>query len=343
MIKAIDKKYCVGDLVQLMPATHVCHLIVSADEIILLKVGDDVLVNKYANHPSRESFPYHEEERHDWAHFTELFEYNKMYLNFKGCNFRKYYFFKGSERALYLDEHLPVDEGYGEKKSLELDRQGIEELFDGSNYDAMYIIDRNGKILFARNDKDNVRFGENVIPSDDEIVEMELRKRKGDYNLARALNSENDTKDNYRKAEEPKSIDEIKNLKLYGPALFSKYAHLLLTVKDGKFDLKWFRIDFLLKDKFRLTTSPIVIVEPTIDDVLEFSQEYEIRNTPEPVVSIPSFESVHTPENQDNAMNVINTTIDSYAQQELGQSQEPKDGFYKRLQRRLKGNVSDKK
>ena len=42
MIKAIDKKYCIGDLVQLMPYTDSCHLIVNADEIILLKVGDNL-------------------------------------------------------------------------------------------------------------------------------------------------------------------------------------------------------------------------------------------------------------------------------------------------------------
>ena len=58
MIKAIDKKYCIGDLVQLMPYTDSCHLIVNADEIILLKVGDKVLVNKYANHPSRNLYCY---------------------------------------------------------------------------------------------------------------------------------------------------------------------------------------------------------------------------------------------------------------------------------------------
>lgn len=62
MIQAIDKKYCIGDLVQLMPYTDSCHLIVNANEIILLKVGSKILVNKYANHPSRNLFPYHEKK-----------------------------------------------------------------------------------------------------------------------------------------------------------------------------------------------------------------------------------------------------------------------------------------
>lgn len=146
-----------------MPYTDDCHLIVSADEIILLKVGDKVLVNKYVNHPDRNLFPYHEKEKNDWQHFTELFEYNKTYLTFRGSEggfrFHKYYFFKGSDRALWLEESLPVDERYVVENSVELDRHDIEEIFDSSNYDSMYVINRNGRILFARNDKDKIHIG----------------------------------------------------------------------------------------------------------------------------------------------------------------------------------------
>ena len=191
MIKAIDKKYCIGDLVQLMPYTDSCHLIVNADEIILLKVGDKVLVNKYANHPSRNLFPYHEKEQNDKNHFTELFEYNKTYLNFRGSvggfSFHQDYFFKGSERALYLDQSLPVDDRNAVKDSIELSRQEIEELFDSSNYDSMYVIDRNGRISFARNDKDKICIGKKVIPSDDEIVEMVRELDENEFNSSRIL------------------------------------------------------------------------------------------------------------------------------------------------------------
>lgn len=340
MIKAIDKQYCIGNLVQLMPYTDACHLIVSANEIILLKVGDKVLVNKYVNHPSRNLFPYHEKEKNDWQHFTELFEYNKTYLTFRGSvggfRFHKYYFFKGSDRALWLEESLPVDERYAVENSVELNRHEIEEIFDSSNYDSMYIIDRNGRISFARNDRDKIHIGKNVIPSDDRIVEMELRSRKADYTLAKAINPDNDTTENYQKANTPKTIEEIKDFKVYGPALFAKYSDMLLTVKDGKFDLKWFRIDFIEKDKFKLTSSPISIVEPTIDDVIQFSSNHEIENTPEPSKPILSFEQVHTPKNQDMAVNTIKTTIDDYEHQESEQPQKAENGIYKRLRKIFK-------
>lgn len=45
MIQPVEKKYCIGNLVQVMPNTEACHLIVSVDEIILLRVGDRILVN----------------------------------------------------------------------------------------------------------------------------------------------------------------------------------------------------------------------------------------------------------------------------------------------------------
>ena len=341
MIKAINKKYCIGDLVQLMPDTDSCHLIVNADEIILLKVGDKVLVNKYANHPSRNLFPYHEKEQNDRDHFTELFEYNKTYLNFRGSvggfSFHQDYFFKGSERALYLDQSLPVDDGNAVKDSIELSRQEIEELFDSSNYDSMYVIDRNGRISFARNDKDKICIGKKVIPSDDEIVEMELRNRKGDYNIARAINPENDTTENYQKANTPKTIDEIRDFKVYGPFFFANYSDMLLTVKDGKFDLKWFRIDFIEKDRFRLTTSPIAIVEPTIDDVLSYSAKYDIDYTPEPYKPPKSFSEVHTEENQAMAVNSTLDLIDSQEQPEDESITEEK-GLKKSLRRLFKKN-----
>ena len=83
MIKAIDSNYCIGDFVQLMPYTDACQLIMSTDEILLLKVGNKVLVNKYTNHPNRYLFPYSDKEKNSINsysnNYNQLFEYNKLY------------------------------------------------------------------------------------------------------------------------------------------------------------------------------------------------------------------------------------------------------------------------
>lgn len=267
-----------------MPYTDSCHLIISADEIILLKVGDKIIVNKYTNHPSRNLFPYSEKEQIDCHHFTQLFEYNKTYLNFRasvrGLSAHQEYFFKGSNRALWLTKPLSIDDRNQIEDSVELSRQEIEEIFNSNNYDSIYVIDKSGIISFARNDKDKVCIGKKVIPSDEEIVEMELSSRKQTYRTARMLNPQTDTTENYEKANTPRTIDEIRDFQVCGPMLFSTYSHMLLTVKDGQFDLKWFKIDFIEKNRFRLTISPITIVEPTIEDVLSYSGY--IHYTPEP-------------------------------------------------------------
>lgn len=342
MIQAIDKKYCIENLVQLMPPRGSSQLIVCADEIILLKVGDKVLVNKYTNHPSRSLFPNNEKEMPYSNHFTELFEYNKTYLNFMGSggfSFHKYYFFKGSERALWVNESLSVDERNAKENSVELNRQEIEELFNSRNYDSMYVMNSNGFISFARSKKDKIHIGKNIIPSDNEIVKRELNKRKMYYSIGKAINFlANDNKETAKSPIIPKTINEIKNFKIIGPVLFANYSDMLLTIKDGKFDLKWFRIDFIEKDKFRLTSSPIKIVEPTVDDVLHYSNKYEIESTPEPSKPIPSFKQVHTPKNQKMAMNTINSIIDGEDQQEPDKPQKGENGVYKKLRKLFKNN-----
>ncbi len=342
MIKAIDKKYCRGNLVQLMPITSYCHLITSADEIILLKIGDKVLVNKYINHPKRDFFPYNEKEQNDKEHFTELFEYNKTYLNFRfsvrrGFSVYKDYFFKGSKRALWLEESLQVDDRYAQEKFTELNRNSLERIFDSSNYDSMYVIDINRGIIFARNDKEKIHIGENIIPSNDKIVKMDLEKRQVNYSISKALTDGNYTEESYQEANTPKTVDEIKNLKIYKPlSFFSKYSHLLLTIRDGKFDLTWFRIDFIEKDKFKFTFSPITITEPTVDDVMGYANNNEIENTPEPSKPTPTFAQVHTLKNQEMAMNTTSDLNADINGQEQEQSASSENGVFMRLQKMFK-------
>lgn len=297
MIKAIDKQYCKNNLVQLMNTSNFCNLIVSDDEIILLKTGDTVLINKYVNHPNRNLFPFHENIKND-GYFNELFEYNKIYLNFigkvGGYGFQKMYFFKGTNRALFLDEALQVDERVDEENVRELNREEIEKIFNSKNYDSMYILDRNGTIIYASNKKDGYVIKKNIIPSDKEIIKMELEDRIFKYNIARSINHGIDTQENYEQSHKSKMIDEIKDINIYGPIGIKKYSDMLLTSKNGKFKLQWFKLDFIEKDKFKLTTSEIPIIEPTVDDVIKYSNNHEIEYTEEPSIaeSEPDFEEI---------------------------------------------------
>lgn len=69
---------------------------------------------------------------------------------------------------------------------------------------------------------------------------------------------------------------------MYGPILLNNYTHFLVTSLNGKFEMKWFKLDFVSKNKFRLTTSNIPVIEPTIDDVIAYSRSNKIKNINEP-------------------------------------------------------------
>lgn len=287
MIKAIYSKYCNDEFVQLIHKTDLCDLIVSEDEIILLKNGNNVLINKYVDHPSRDLFSYSEKIKSN-GYYNELFEYNKLYLNFKNSasdvGFRKNFFFKGDDRALFLSEPLYVDSNEINGTSVNLSREELEKLFDKDAYDSMYVIDRKGKVLFANNKKNGLVIDNKIIPSDEQIIKMELDSRIANYYISSSFNHNLATTENYKKAHTPKSIDEIRSFHIYGTDMlsFPGFSHMLLTSKNGNFNLQCFRIVFIKKDKFRLTYSQIPIIEPTIDDVLIYSNNEEIKYTWEP-------------------------------------------------------------
>lgn len=293
MMKAIDKKYCKGNFVQLMHLSDTCNFIVSTDEIILLKSDGKVLVNNYTDHPNRFEFPFSEKNM-TGSYYNELFEYNKPYLNFRGniggYGFGLDFFFKGTDRALLYDVPLPIDQRIAEENVVELTREEIESIFNKDSYDSMYVIDVNGRILFANNLKNGLVIEKSIIPSDEELIALDVKDRIYDQDMTKIARriGHIDDPDYDEETEiypniEVRPLEEIKNLKLYGSALFDRYSHMLLTSKDGKFELKWFKLKFLEKDKFKMTYSPISIAIPTIDDVIHYSNNYDIEYTHDPV------------------------------------------------------------
>ena len=272
MYKIIDSKHC-NDKYICVDQDNNNHFIVSTDEILYLHTKQKLLINK--------------SNLENYSMFSELdsviFEYNKPYLDFifsiHGYGAQQNYFFKGTDRALYVNQPLPIDErySYANQKFDILTRKEIEEIFNKDNYDAMYIIDVNGRILFANNKVNGLVIDKKIIPSDDEIIELDLNNRIGNYNISKVINNKIDNNKHYNKAYIPETIEKIQNIKLYGGFLLRTYSNMLLTIKDDKFSLKWFRIDFLEKDKFKLTTSDIPVIVPTVDDIINYTREEEKR------------------------------------------------------------------
>lgn len=165
---------------------------------------------------------------------------------------------------------------------------------------------------------------------------MEFNRRKENQKISDAINLADGIVCEKKREYKRKTIDEINYFKIYGPTHTGKFKDIIITIKNGKFDIRWFKVELIEKNNFRFTFRIIDIKEPTIDDVITFSSNYEIENTPEPSKTIPSFFQIHTSKNQKIAMNILNNTVDNTLQQEKESKEKNKDSIYKRLQKVLR-------
>jgi len=152
MIEIIDSKHCKKDLVELSHKTSTNHLIVSSDNIFVLRennIHPDPVYKGTINRVKNTLF-----DRDYNGYYYRSHEYNKLYLEFLSIDnelssLKKLYIFKGTNRALCLKEFISTDTRNYQKKEIELTRKEAEEMFDIDNYDLMVVIDDNNKIFLA--------------------------------------------------------------------------------------------------------------------------------------------------------------------------------------------------
>lgn len=282
MYKIINSNYCDDKFVMDTAGNFSNHFIVSVDGIVYLKIGDKELIRDNNNSENNLRFEVSGVYRRE---VPIIYEYNKQYLDFVedyiGMGAKQNYYFKGSKRALHVEDYLHIAERYtySGNESYEVSRGKIESIFNKDNYDAMYVL-AEGKLRYAYTKKDglvlnDLVYGENLIPNDEQIIKLELRDREFNYSIAKAISDAERMK--YQKEEQkPKTIEEIKNLKIYGGFL-RNFVHMLLTVKNGKFNLMYFKIEFIEKNWFKLTTCQIPIIEPTVDDIIDLTRKEDER------------------------------------------------------------------
>lgn len=209
-------------------------LIFDAEETILLKYMNKILINKY---------PFNDNNNNN-EYYNLLLDYNKLYLGYRnngeGIQFFQYYAIKSGNKSYVYHKTLPFHEK-GKLFTQIMTRKETEELFDPLKYDSMYIMDVNGIIYYAYNKKDGYIINKTIIPSDEEIIDLDIKKR-----------------------------EEIKDIKIFGGVIFSEYKVLLVTSKDNKFDVRWFSLHFLEKDKFKFNYAPILTTVPNQNDILSY-------------------------------------------------------------------------
>ena len=285
MIKAIDAKYCKGGLIQNWNKDDGVMLIVSPDGIVFFKKNDEIIINEFENYSNRYDFLDNSIKK--GYYFNCLFEYNKPYLVFRGgkANTILKMFLKDGERTLCYTDSIMHSLGIGAEtkdEEIELTREEIEARFNKDAYDFMCLFFDNTNPIYIHSNKSNINFGDGFNFSDEKIIESNFEKRNFELTLIDDIDQilNPDSKRPTEKIER-RTIDEIKDLKLYSSTIFNKYVHLLLTVKDGVFNLMWFNIVFVEKDRFRLTYSVVPINIPTKDEIINYARNHEIEMMPD--------------------------------------------------------------
>ena len=144
--------------------------------------------------------------------------------------------------ATVLEEGIIKNKKNLDYKEYLVDRSTLEEMLDPESYDGFYILNRSGAVRVAYNKKD----GYVVVPVD-------LANNKGNrmnlVTMGLACNWM------------PKSIDEIRNFRIYGdyPTIGNDgFEDLLITAKNGSMDMEFFTMDYIGNNKFLLRTKSVL-------------------------------------------------------------------------------------
>ena len=253
----IANNYLENDYIKLpISLGVVSNLLISTNEIIYLNIGNKILINKTSSCMNIDNYRY-DIEGYRYVNF----KYNENYLfvqnNQDGQRVIQFYFTKENNETLcFINSMYSIDNEVGELKINILNRNEIENIFDKDKYDAMYILDVNGKMFFASNKKDKQVISKKIIPSDKEIIDMEYEDKKFGQEFARMF-----FKSVGEKFEDElvskKKIEDIKNVKIYS-SIIMPFAHILVISKNNKFKVYEFSLDFVCKDTFKLKSREVM-------------------------------------------------------------------------------------
>lgn len=279
MITIIPETQCNNILVEINENISPSTIIINEDGIVYYKKNNNIIMCDSNNNQNNITF-----DSQDKIVDRVFYKYNKPYFIFEckenGFWIEQKYFFKGTNRAICQSELLRIDEKNlpFENKTSILSREQLENYFNKEMYYAMYMINLEKFVEFAYNKTNGLVLDKKIIPSDEEIIKLDLEFRKEAQRFQIwAIESCYDCKIKEEKRY-PRLIHRIKNLKIYG-GLFKLFNHLLITNTNGKLNIQLFNLEFVSQDTFKLTTKTIPLINPSIDDVIDyFKVEDDLQN-----------------------------------------------------------------
>lgn len=252
MLKYINPKYCNQNKIELTTESSHTHLLLSEKELVFLKNQGVILYDKYEKHPK------------------QIFKYDTNYLDFKLENNRfhleNFYFIKKDNQTICRTESLIANQK--NKAKINMTREEIEEYLHEKNYDAIYLIDKEIKILHAYDKEEGALIDKKIVPTDKKILKLwNGTLTKKEKIIAKNLKG-------YLE-----NIDNVKNLSIYEKDPYDSYYTLLITVKDQKIEANWLGLDYISKDNFELTLVDIPIKDNVQEKIEEEIQNFGVHST----------------------------------------------------------------
>ena len=258
MLKFINPKYCEESNIKLTLASPEAHLLITGNDLIFLKNKSEILFDQNVLKCNNKFF-------------THCFAYDKSYLNFEVsdgvCRFENIYFTRIDDQIVCLDESLLTKQQEKNLIEKELNRDEIENILNPDNYDSIYLIDRESRILYAKN-KDKVYICKQIVPDDTKLLKLWQGEHNKKYKLMKKVLG------NYIN-----NIENVKNISIYDKGLFHGFNTLLITTKDGKTDINWLGLDFLFKDRFKLTLCSVPITKNPKEKIMKDAENFGVHAT----------------------------------------------------------------
>lgn len=255
-ISKIDQEFIEDDKIRYVCEYNSSPMIIDSKEIIFL--DSNSLISKKPC--DMEVYPVgsSNDVSGNYCHTIQEFKYNNLYIysnrSIHGYQLKQLIFLTAKNGKTYCVEDTICT---NEKAKIEfLNRNQLEGrfLFDELNFDSAYILNNDGKILYAQNRIDGKVIDNFAILSDDQIIESEFANQFRQNIIIKGLLGLEKTEVNR------KSIDEIHDYILFGCQM-GGYQNIIITSKDNTIRAFEFKITMKSRDIFEYNTSELLLFD----------------------------------------------------------------------------------
>lgn len=165
------------------------------------------------------------------------------YINFEllngGYRFKLYY----KDKNHLFSSNIPIETANIKIETVKKDE--LTERFNPRNFDLMYLIDKETGVKYIN--CEDLKFGKSIIPSKKKIKKLAKIEKNNQEFLCSLFSVRPQEK-----------IDaELTEIPIYRKGLFDGYHNILITAKDGMFDINTLGLSLIKDNQFKLALGKV--------------------------------------------------------------------------------------